>query len=100
MSNPASDTTADYECENCIGMAEYGCYCQSQGAIAPGGPAAPKTVRVLCEACGGEGRIYKSKWGGNDPDVWDAGQCPACEGTAYVEVEAEPITMTECAENG
>lgn len=27
-----------YECENCIGMIEHGCYCQSQGCPAPGVP--------------------------------------------------------------
>lgn len=31
-----------------------------------------------CAVCGGEGRIFKSRYGGNDPDVWDAGPCPAC----------------------
>lgn len=31
--------TADYECENCIGMIEHGCYCKSQGCPAPGVPA-------------------------------------------------------------
>ncbi|HET6198246.1 MAG TPA: hypothetical protein VFE12_20955 [Acetobacteraceae bacterium] len=37
----------------------------------------------VCEGCGGEGRIFKSRYGGNDPDVWDAGRCEACEGTGY-----------------
>lgn len=27
-----------YDCENCIGMPEHGCYCASQDAVAPGGP--------------------------------------------------------------
>ncbi len=27
----------DYECENCIGMSDYGCYCQAMGATKPGG---------------------------------------------------------------
>ena len=35
-----------------------------------------RPVTVECEACGGEGRIFKSRYGGNDPDVWDAGLCP------------------------
>jgi hypothetical protein len=52
-------------------------------------------VRVLCEACGGEGRIYKSRYGGNDPDVWDAGPCLECNGTAYVYVEAVPVTLED-----
>lgn len=34
-----------------------------------------------CQKCQGEGRIFKSKYGGNDPDVWDAGPCEACEGS-------------------
>lgn len=33
------DETLDYECENCIGMIEHGCYCKSMGATAPGGPS-------------------------------------------------------------
>jgi hypothetical protein len=28
----------DYECENCIGMREHGCYCKAMGARQPGGP--------------------------------------------------------------
>ena len=49
-----------------------------------------RPVTVDCEACGGEGRIYKSRYGGNDPDVWDAGPCPECHGTARVEIASEP----------
>lgn len=30
----------DFECENCLGMPEAGCYCQAMGAIKPGGPIA------------------------------------------------------------
>lgn len=33
-----------------------------------------------CSKCQGEGRLFRSKYGGNDPDVWDAGQCEACDG--------------------
>lgn len=33
-----------------------------------------------CQKCGGEGREFKSRYGGNDPDVWDAGECKACNG--------------------
>lgn len=32
------DISPDYECENCIGMIEHGCYCKAMGAVAPGGP--------------------------------------------------------------
>ena len=41
-----------------------------------------------CSACGGEGRNYKSRYGGNDPDVWDAGQCEVCEGSGHETCEA------------
>lgn len=38
--SPAALSVPIYECENCIGMIEYGCYCQAMGAVAPGGPCA------------------------------------------------------------
>jgi len=31
---------ADYQCEDCIGMKDHGCYCKKMNAIQPGGPAA------------------------------------------------------------
>ena len=31
-------TPPDYECKNCIGMDEHGCYCKAVGATAPGWP--------------------------------------------------------------
>lgn len=40
-----------------------------------------------CIKCGGEGREYKSTYGGNDPDVWDAGRCEACDGSGNHECE-------------
>ena len=43
---------------------------------------------VPCGLCSGEGRILKSKYGGNDPDVWDAGRCEACEGSGNQVCEA------------
>lgn len=30
-----------------------------------------------CETCEGEGKVWTSRWGGNDPDVW-AIPCPDC----------------------
>ncbi len=36
---------------------------------------------IACKQCGGDGRKWQSKYGGNDPDVWDAGQCQNCEGS-------------------
>jgi hypothetical protein len=35
---------------------------------------------LTCSECDGEGRRYTSRYGGNDPDVWDAGVCLACDG--------------------
>jgi DnaJ-class molecular chaperone len=40
-----------------------------------------RTIPLPCIHCGGEGRLWKSRYGGNDPDVWDAGPCEACHGT-------------------
>jgi hypothetical protein len=34
--------------------------------------------QVWCDGCGGEGRLYDSHYGGNDPDVWETGPCPHC----------------------
>lgn len=34
-----------------------------------------------CARCGGEGREWRSRHGGNDPDVWDAGACQQCAGS-------------------
>lgn len=36
-----------YDCENCIGMPEYGCYCMAMGASAPGG--GPTKLQRLCQ---------------------------------------------------
>lgn len=36
---------------------------------------------LSCTKCNGEGRIFKSRYGSNDPDVWDAGECDICEGS-------------------
>lgn len=41
-----------------------------------------KRAGVLsCQTCGGDGRDWHSRYGGNDPDVWDAGPCKNCNGT-------------------
>jgi DnaJ-class molecular chaperone len=36
---------------------------------------------IDCTKCGGEGRKLWSRYGGNDPDVFDKGPCEACDGT-------------------
>ena len=45
----------------------------------------------LCSHCGGEGQLYTSRYGGNDPDVWPIGKCPVCEGSCYELIETEEI---------
>lgn len=35
---------------------------------------------LACLSCNGSGRKYASRYGGNDPDVWDSGSCEECEG--------------------
>ncbi len=54
-----------------------------------------RPVTAICENCGGEGRLFESRYGGNDPDVWDVGPCPACEGTGYADHESEPVTLED-----
>lgn len=50
---------------------------------------------IGCEYCGTEGRIYRSRYGGNDPDTIDLGPCPVCEGKCSVVIEVEPIEMED-----
>lgn len=40
--------SADYECQDCIGMKDHGCYCKAHGCVAPGGPL-PSAHRCTCE---------------------------------------------------
>jgi len=39
---------------------------------------------VTCDKCGGEGKLFTSRYGGNDPDVWCTGTCDVCEGSGEV----------------
>lgn len=54
-----------------------------------------RPVLVLCEACGGEGRILTAN--GNDPDSTDHGECPCCDGTGMELVESQPMTEDDNA---
>lgn len=47
---------------------------------------------IPCHKCGGEGTIYKSRYGGNDPDVWPTGECEACQGSGEQTCEARGCT--------
>lgn len=39
-------------------------------------------MRIMpCSRCSGEGSLYASRYGGNDPDVWRTGKCDACDGS-------------------
>jgi DnaJ-class molecular chaperone len=54
-----------------------------------------EVIKMPCEHCGGEGQLYTSRYGGNDPDVWPVGECPTCEGTGYALYETEPVEEEE-----
>ncbi len=58
-------------------------------------PECTDQLTVQCGACGGEGRKFRSRYGGNDPDVWDDGPCPACGGACYVEIESQLVTLDD-----
>lgn len=47
---------------------------------------------ILCQHCGGEGRILTCDGG---PDEKDHGQCPVCDGECYELVEVELIEMED-----
>lgn len=54
-------------------------------------PAAKSTTAFFCEwvspelRCQNceEGAIWKSRFGGNDPDVWRDGDCEKCDGAGH-----------------
>lgn len=58
-------------------------------------------ILVICEYCGGEGRLYRSCFvyergcGFSHPDVEDDGKCPDCEGTGHALIEGDPITLDD-----
>ncbi len=55
----------------------------------------PLVLTVPCAHCGSEGKLYTSRYGGNDPDVWPIGDCPVCEGTGGELIEAEPVELED-----
>lgn len=40
-----------------------------------------------CSKCAGEGAVYTSRYGGNDPDVYPVGKCEACDGSGNASCE-------------
>lgn len=49
---------------------------------------------LFCQKCAGEGTIYTSRYGGNDPDVYPVGKCEACDGSG-----SQPCERHGCKEN-
>lgn len=43
---------------------------------------------LTCTICQGEGSIYASRYGGNDPDVYRVGPCDDCDGSGNMMCEA------------
>ncbi len=99
-------STPDYECEDCIGMIEHGCYCKAMGAIAPGGPAGPEDVPqewIVCEACCGEGEVGTGRMSHSvnsatiDPPWEIMERCPECNGVggSLYEREADAVLSSQ-----
>lgn len=87
-------TMPTYECQDCIGMKEHGCYCASQGCPAPGVPPAdPADERrrfITCPSCGGEGswEIPTGRYNHLDGSLITEGfTCKTCRGDGVVEDE-------------
>lgn len=59
-------------------------------------PAPPLTV--ICPDCGGEGREIRSRYGGNDPDTWDAGPCDRCDQTGYAVLQCDHCGRADAIE--
>jgi hypothetical protein len=51
-------------------------------------------MRLTCVKCSGEGTIYTSRYGGNDPDVYPVGKCQVCDGSG-----TEPCASRGCSED-
>lgn len=47
-----------------------------------------------CQKCQGEGTIYTSRYGGNDPDVYPVGKCEVCDGSGN-----QPCERRGCKES-
>jgi DnaJ-class molecular chaperone len=54
---------------------------------------------IPCSKCSGEGSLYTSRHGGNDPDVWRTGECDACKGSGNQACEARGCSEPAVAFN-
>lgn len=54
---------------------------------------------LTCTRCEGEGSIYASRYGGNDPDVWRVGPCEDCGGSGNMVCEARGCNENAVAFN-
>jgi hypothetical protein len=64
MTTPNTDRGAQpYDCEDCIGMREHGCYCAAMGAAQPGGPATTQADLLPCPFCGSDAKLSYSRDG-------------------------------------
>jgi hypothetical protein len=54
---------------------------------------------LYCAKCQGEGQMYGSKYGGNDPDVYRTGKCDACDGSGTQVCDARGCTEPAIAFN-
>jgi hypothetical protein len=59
-------------------------------------PAPPLTI--ICPDCAGEGSLYTSKFGGNDPDVWRTGPCHRCDQTGYAVLQCNHCGQADAIE--
>lgn len=55
---------------------------------------------LACSKCEGEGSIFASRYGGNDPDVWRVGPCEDCGGSGNMVCEARGCHENAIAFNG
>lgn len=56
-------------------------------------------MALACAKCQGEGQLYTSRYGGNDPDVWSTGKCFVCDGSGSQICEARDCTEPAVAFN-
>ena len=54
-----------------------------QASTAKDSPLFRAPLTLACDDCGGEGSVYRSRHGGNDPDGWLV-RCEYCDGCGTV----------------